>query len=85
SVFRAEQRLGLVWCGKGTIGARWLELCARERSPLSARPGVAVVLAGVVDSRRCLLSCDGLDACRAVAFFSDDAVVQADGSLCVWM
>ena len=61
SVFRAEKRIGLVLFGKGNIGSRWLELFAREQSTLSARTGFEFVLAGVVDSRRSLLSYDGLD------------------------
>ncbi|MFO6428004.1 hypothetical protein ACLBOM_34820 [Escherichia coli] len=64
SVFRAEKRIGLVLFGKGNIGSRWLELFAREQSTLSARTGFEFVLAGVVDSRRSLLSYDGLDACQ---------------------
>ncbi len=62
SVFSAEKRIGRVLFGKGNIGSRWLELFAREQSTLSARTGFEFVLAGVVDSRRSLLSYDGLDA-----------------------
>ena len=39
------------------------------------------MLAGVVDSRRSLLSYDGLDASRALAFFNDEAVEQDEESL----
>ncbi len=81
SVFRAEKRIGLVLFGKGNIGSRWLELFAREQSTLSARTGFEFVLAGVVDSRRSLLSDDGLDASRALAFFNDEAVEQDEESL----
>ena len=85
SVFRAEKRIGLVLFGKGNIGSRWLELFAREQSTLSARTGFEFVLAGVVDSRRSLLSYDGLDASRALAFFNDEAVEQDEESLFLWM
>ncbi len=71
--------------GKGNIGSRWLELFAREQSTLSARTGFEFVLAGVVDSRRSLLSYDGLDASRALAFFNDEAVEQDEESLFLWM
>ena len=58
---------------------------AREQSTLSARTGFEFVLAGVVDSRRSLLSYDGLDASRALAFFNDEAVEQDEESLFLWM
>lgn len=85
SLFRAEKRLGLVLFGKGNIGSRWLELFAREQKNLSARTGFEFVLAGVVDSRRSLLSYDGLDASRALAFFEDEAIAQDEESLFLWM
>jgi len=85
SLFRAEKRIGLMLFGKGNIGSRWLELFAREQKSLSARTGFEFVLAGVVDSRRSLLSYDGLDASRAMAFFEDEAVMQDEESLFLWM
>ncbi|KOC87965.1 bifunctional aspartate kinase/homoserine dehydrogenase II [Winslowiella iniecta] len=85
SLFRAEKRIGLMLFGKGNIGSRWLELFAREHEILSARTGFEFVLAGVVDSRRSLLSYDGLDASRALAFFEDEAVAQDEESLFLWM
>ena len=56
-----------------------------QQSTLSARTGFEFVLAGVVDSRRSLLSYDGLDASRALAFFNDEAVEQDEESLFLWM
>ena len=85
SLFRAEKRIGLMLFGKGNIGSRWLELFAREQKNLSARTGFEFVLAGVVDSRRSLLSYDGLDASRALAFFEDEAVAQDEEALFLWM
>lgn len=85
SLFRAEKQIGLVLFGKGNIGSRWLELFGREQKSLSARTGFEYVLAGVVDSRRSLLSYDGLDASRALAFFADEAVEQDEESLFLWM
>lgn len=85
SLFRAEKRIGLMLFGKGNIGSRWLELFAREQKSLSARTGFEFVLAGVVDSRRSLLSYEGLDASRALAFFEDEAVAQDEESLFLWM
>ena len=85
SLFRAEKRIGLMLFGKGNIGSRWLELFAREQKNLSARTGFEFVLAGVVDSRRSLLSYEGVDASRALAFFEDEAVAQDEESLFLWM
>lgn len=85
SLFRAEKQVGLVLFGKGNIGSRWLELFGREQETLSARTGFEFILAGVVDSRRSLLSYDGLDASRALAFFEDEAVEQDEESLFLWM
>ncbi|WP_058913661.1 bifunctional aspartate kinase/homoserine dehydrogenase II [Entomohabitans teleogrylli] len=85
SLFRAEKRIGLMLFGKGNIGSRWLELFAREQEIISARTGFEFVLAGVVDSRRSLLSYEGLDASRALAFFGDEAVEQDEETLFQWM
>jgi len=85
SLFRAEKRIGLVLFGKGNIGSRWLELFAREQSALSARTGFEFVLAGVVDSRRSLLSYDGLDASRALAFSTLPATVFTLSAPTSWL
>ncbi|CNF14468.1 bifunctional aspartate kinase/homoserine dehydrogenase II [Yersinia nurmii] len=85
TLFRAEKRIGLMLFGKGNIGARWLELFAREQKNISARSGFEFVLAGVVDSRRSLLSYDGLDASRTLAFYDDEAKEQDEESLFLWM
>ncbi|RPE01031.1 bifunctional aspartate kinase/homoserine dehydrogenase II [Candidatus Pantoea deserta] len=85
SLFRAEKRIGLMLFGKGNIGSRWLELFAREQEALSARTGFEYVLAGVADSQRSLLSYEGLDASRALAFFDDEAEARDEESLFLWM
>lgn len=85
SLFRAEKRIGLMLFGKGNIGSRWLELFGREQETISARTGFEFLLAGVVDSSRSLLSYDGLDASRAMAFFEEEAVTQDEESLFLWM
>ncbi|PIJ49912.1 bifunctional aspartate kinase/homoserine dehydrogenase II [Erwinia sp. OLTSP20] len=85
SLFRAEKQIGLMLFGKGNIGSRWLELFAREQGTLSARSGYEFILAGVVDSRRSLLDYHGLDASRALAFFSDEAKESDQESLFLWM
>lgn len=85
SLFRAEKRIGLILFGKGNIGSRWLELFAREQEALSARTGFEYVLAGVADSRRSLLSYQGLDPRRALACFDDEAEARDEESLFLWM
>ena len=86
SLFRAEKQIGLMVFGKGNIGSRWLELFAREQSNLSARSGFEFILAGVADSERALLSYDGLDPSRALAFFNEEAEPVADeDTLYLWM
>ncbi|MEG3132302.1 bifunctional aspartate kinase/homoserine dehydrogenase II [Rouxiella sp. T17] len=85
TLFRAEKRIGLMLFGKGNIGSRWLELFSREQKNISARSGFEFVLAGVVDSKRSLLSYDGLDASRALAFYNDEAREHDEESLFLWM
>lgn len=85
SLFRAEKRVGLVLFGKGNIGSRWLELFAREQQALSSRTGFEFILTGVVDSQRCYLNENGLDAAKVLAFFNDEAVEQDENKLLSWM
>lgn len=85
SLFRAEKCIGLVLCGKGNIGSRWLELFAREQKNISDRTGFEFVLAGVVDSSRSVLNYQGLEASRVLAFFEDEAQPLEDGALISWM
>lgn len=86
SLFRAEKRIGLILFGKGNIGARWLELFAREQHKLSARSDFEFILAGVVDSKRSLLDYQGLDPSRVLAFFEEEATETQDiDTLFLWM
>lgn len=85
SLFRAEKCIGLVLCGKGNIGSRWLELFAREQKNISARTGFEFVLAGVVDSSRSWLNYQGLDASRVLAFFDDESQPFEGAALVTWM
>lgn len=85
SLFRAEKRIGLVLFGKGNIGSRWLELFAREQESLSARSGFEFILAGVADSRRSLLSYEGLNASQITTEFAQTAKALDQESLFLWM
>lgn len=85
SLFRAEKCIGLVLCGKGNIGSRWLELFAREQKNISSRTGFEFILAGVVNSSRCWLNYQGLDASRVLAFFDDESQPFERDALVTWM
>ncbi|MGR5140754.1 bifunctional aspartate kinase/homoserine dehydrogenase II [Photobacterium sp. DNB23_23_1] len=81
SLFQAQKRIGLVLCGKGNIGSRWLELFEREKATLEKRHGMSFTLIGVVDSRRHWIDFNGIDAGRAHHAFDDESVGydQTDG------
>ncbi|MGF1724552.1 bifunctional aspartate kinase/homoserine dehydrogenase II [Photobacterium nomapromontoriensis] len=79
SLFQAQKRIGLVLCGKGNIGSRWLELFAAEKSPLEKRHGMTFTLVGVVDSRRYWMDFDGIDPLGALQNFDDEAVDYLPG------
>ncbi|MBT0727737.1 bifunctional aspartate kinase/homoserine dehydrogenase II [Rosenbergiella australiborealis] len=85
SLFRAEKRVGIVLFGNGNIGSRWLELFAREQENLSGRTAIDFVLAGIANSRRSLLSYEGLDAVHSLTDFDRDATVLDEESLFLWM
>lgn len=85
ALFRAEKRVGLLLLGKGNIGARWLTLFARDRQTLSARSGFEFILAGVVDSKRCMLDYQGLEANHVLALFNSQAQPRDESSLSTWM
>ncbi|MGR5064526.1 bifunctional aspartate kinase/homoserine dehydrogenase II [Photobacterium sp. DNB22_13_2] len=81
SLFQAQKRIGLVLCGKGNIGSRWLELFESEKATLEKRHGMSFTLIGIVDSRRHWIDFDGIDAGRAHNAFDDESVEynQTDG------
>lgn len=81
SLFQAQKRVGIVLCGKGNIGSRWLELFDREKEPLEKRHGMSFTLVGVVDSSRHWIDFNGIDPKRALNAFDDEAISYADGAL----
>ncbi|WP_241602088.1 bifunctional aspartate kinase/homoserine dehydrogenase II [Rosenbergiella nectarea] len=85
SLFRAEKRVGIMLFGKGNIGSRWLELFSREQENLSDRTAMDFVLAGIANSRRSLLSYEGLSAAESLANFERDATALDEESLFLWM
>lgn len=74
NLFQAQKRIGLVLCGKGNIGSRWLELFETEKATLEKRHGMSFTLIGVVDSRRHWIDFDGIDVSRAQHAFDDESV-----------
>lgn len=81
SLFQAQKRIGLVLCGKGNIGSRWLELFAAEKEQLEKRHGMSFTLIGVADSCRYWVDFQGIEPTRALSAFEDEAVEYADGEL----
>lgn len=81
SLFQAQKRIGLVLCGKGNIGSRWLELFETEREQLSKRHGKTFTLIGVADSRRHWIDYEGIAPSRALTCFNDEAVEYSEGEL----
>ncbi|ELR63954.1 Aspartokinase [Photobacterium marinum] len=80
-LFQAQKRIGLVLCGKGNIGSRWLELFEREKSALEKRHGKSFTLVGVADSNRHWIDFDGLEPSRALTAFDDEATEYGEGEL----
>ena len=81
NLFQAQKRIGLVLCGKGNIGSRWLELFGREKEQLEKRHGMSFTLVGVADSRRHWIDFQGLEPSRALTAFDDEAVGYGEGEL----
>ncbi|MGF1713456.1 bifunctional aspartate kinase/homoserine dehydrogenase II [Photobacterium chitinilyticum] len=81
SLFQAQKRIGLVLCGKGNIGSRWLELFDSEKEQLEKRHGMSFTLVGVADSNRHWIDFQGLEPTRALTAFDDEAIEYAEGEL----
>ncbi|MCW8329625.1 bifunctional aspartate kinase/homoserine dehydrogenase II [Photobacterium sp. SDRW27] len=80
-LFQAQKRVGLVLCGKGNIGSRWLELFDSEKEQLEKRHGMSFTLVGVADSQRHWIDFQGLEPTRALTAFDDEAIEYAEGEL----
>ncbi|MEJ2764526.1 bifunctional aspartate kinase/homoserine dehydrogenase II [Photobacterium sp. MCCC 1A19761] len=81
SLFQAQKRIGLVLCGKGNIGSRWLELFQEEQANLEKRHGKSFTLIGVAGSDRHWIDFQGIDPARALTAFEDEAVSYGEGEL----
>ncbi|PSV45741.1 bifunctional aspartate kinase/homoserine dehydrogenase II [Photobacterium indicum] len=81
SLFQAQKRVGIVLCGKGNIGSRWLELFEREKEQLEKRHGMSFTLVGVVDSSRHWIDFSGINPKRALNSFDEEAISYANGEL----
>ncbi|WP_305425164.1 bifunctional aspartate kinase/homoserine dehydrogenase II [Photobacterium leiognathi] len=81
ALFQAQKRVGLVLCGKGNIGSRWLELFEREKVALEKRHGLSFTLIGVLDSRRQWVNFDGIEPQLALTQFEQEAVEYRDDEL----
>lgn len=73
-LFQAQKRVGLVLCGKGNIGASWLELFSEQKAGLEKRRGMSFDLIGIVTSRSYCLNYDGLDPVTIADQYHDEAI-----------
>ncbi|UTM57541.1 bifunctional aspartate kinase/homoserine dehydrogenase II [Photobacterium sp. CCB-ST2H9] len=78
SLFQAQKRIGLILCGKGNIGSRWLELFGEEKATLEKRHGMSFTLIGVADSRRFWIDLQGIPTERALTQFDNEATDGSD-------
>ncbi|MBV7262142.1 bifunctional aspartate kinase/homoserine dehydrogenase II [Photobacterium sp. WH24] len=78
NLFQAQKRIGLILCGKGNIGSRWLELLEEEKVALEKRHGMSFTLIGVADSRRYWLNLQGIEPVQALTLFDDEATDGTD-------
>ncbi|WP_087020222.1 bifunctional aspartate kinase/homoserine dehydrogenase II [Thaumasiovibrio subtropicus] len=81
TLFQAQKRVGVVLCGNGNIGSRWLELFARQQEILSRRHGKRFTLVAVVDSKLAWIDGEGIEPERAVAHFDEEAQVYQSRTL----
>lgn len=78
-LFQAQKRVGIALCGKGNIGASWLELFAEQKSELEKRRGMNFELVAVVDSQTYWFNPNGIDATSVSNHFSEEAVEYQPG------
>lgn len=78
-LFQAQKRVGIALCGKGNIGANWLELFAEQKSDLEKRRGMNFELVAVVDSQTYWFNPNGIDATSVSNHFSEEAVEYQPG------
>ena len=78
-LFQAQKRVGIALCGKGNIGASWLELFAEQKSDLEKRRGMNFELVAVVDSQTYWFNPNGIDATSVSNHFSEEAVEYQPG------
>ncbi|MGF1697534.1 bifunctional aspartate kinase/homoserine dehydrogenase II [Vibrio lamellibrachiae] len=75
-LFQAQKRVAIALCGKGNIGASWLELFSAQKSELEKRRGMSFNLVAVVDSQTYWFDDQGIDASSVEKHFSDEAVAN---------
>ncbi|MDO6706243.1 bifunctional aspartate kinase/homoserine dehydrogenase II [Photobacterium sp. 1_MG-2023] len=78
SLFQAQKRIGMLLCGHGNIGSRWLELFDEEKVALEKRHGMSFTLIGVADSRRYWFDLKGISPSQALTQFDVEAVPGSD-------
>ncbi|MEZ9230207.1 bifunctional aspartate kinase/homoserine dehydrogenase II [Vibrio amylolyticus] len=75
-LFQAQKRVAIALCGKGNIGASWLELFATQKVELEKRRGMSFNLVAVIDSQTYWFDEKGIDASSVAKRFNDEAVAN---------
>ncbi len=73
TLFQAQKRVGVVLCGNGNIGSRWLELFSRQQDILSRRHGKRFTLVAVIDSKLAWIDGEGINPAEATTRFGEEA------------
>ncbi len=73
-LFQAQKHVGVVLCGRGNIGASWLELFAQQQDALNKRYGMQFDLVCVADSKQYWLDLNGIAASEVADHFDQHAI-----------
>ncbi|WP_428774762.1 bifunctional aspartate kinase/homoserine dehydrogenase II [Vibrio sp.] len=77
-LFQTQKRVALALCGKGNIGASWLELFAEQKSELEKRHGISFELVAIIDSQTCWINQEGINPADVSEKFDDEACAYQD-------
>ncbi|OIQ25344.1 bifunctional aspartate kinase/homoserine dehydrogenase II [uncultured Vibrio sp.] len=75
-LFQAQKRVAIALCGKGNIGASWLELFATQKVELEKRRGMSFNLVAVIDSQTYWFDENGIDASGVEKRFNDESIAN---------
>lgn len=84
-LFFKKKRIGLILFGIGNIGSHWLELFAREYMSVMLTSQYECILSGIINSRKSLLSYNGLKLKNILSDFKKDATDYDREKLLQWI